>query len=410
MEHAGAQTDAQEFAIVDRRYLLVIPIPCFVDDRGGLWLERMWHHDLVAHLTYLKDFVLCAPRLPRDLKPDLVQFQAPPGGRASFVPLPSQTSFLRALLHLPRTAAVLWREIGQADIVHSAVGGWPYPLGWIANPLALLRGKRLVIVVESPWRLGRRGLRHRLLDMDLVRHWMARWACQRAHLALFTHASYRDALCGKNRANAYVTPAVWVNEADILEDAAAEASWSDKLREPVRLLFAGRLVESKGVEVLLAALHTLERDGVEVVVDIIGEGERRNACLQAAASLRSVRLSVLEPVPYGRPFFDLVRRYHALLVPSLSDEQPRIVFDANSQAVSVIATDTDGLRPHVDHGRTGWLVPAGDVPALAEAIARASRAATELRAMGFAALRASRGVTHQAMHQRRSHLLRQHCT
>jgi glycosyltransferase involved in cell wall biosynthesis len=162
--------------------------------------------------------------------------------------------------------------------------------------------------------------------------------------------------------------------------------------------------------VLLAALRALELKSVEVLVDIIGEGERREACLRAAADLRSVRLSVLEPVPYGKPFFELLRGYHAVLVPSLSDEQPRIVFDASSQAVPVIATDTDGLRPHVAHGRTGWLVPAGDVPALAAAVARASHAPSELRAMGLAALRVSRGVTHQVMHRTRSHLLRQHCS
>ena len=63
-----------------------------------------------------------------------------------------------------------------------------------------------------------------------------------------------------------------------------------------------------------------------------------------------------------------------------------MVFDANAQAVPVIASATDGLRPHVEHGRTGWLVPPGDSAALAAAIERAGASGPELRRMGLAAL------------------------
>jgi glycosyltransferase involved in cell wall biosynthesis len=410
---AQSQADDGGFALIDRRYLLVIPIPCYVDDAGAVWIERPWRQDLLEHLTYLKDFVLCAPRVRRGSQPDLVPLSLPPGARMSVAFLPPQTSLVRALLNAPRTASALWRAIGQAEIVHSGVGGSPYPLGWIANPLALLRGRRLVIVVESDWRCGgagRRSWKQRVKDMDPIRHLMARWSCDRAHLAIFTQPSYRAALRSRAPESAYVAPAVWVNEADILDDQAAEAAWAAKSRGPVRLLFAGRMLVSKGLDVLLASLRSLEAMGAAVQVDVIGEGERREACVKASAELRSVRLSVLDPVPYGKPFFELLRRYHALLVPSLSTEQPRILFDASAQAVPSIASDTDGVRPHVQHGATGWLVPPGDAAALASAIARASSASPELRSMGLAALRASRGATHKAMHRNRSQLIRKHCT
>jgi glycosyltransferase involved in cell wall biosynthesis len=239
---------------------------------------------------------------------------------------------------------------------------------------------------------------------------MAQWSCNHAQLALFTHVNYRTALCSQARAEAHVTPAVWVNDADILKDASAETAWEAKSREPVRLLFAGRLVPSKGVLVLLAALRSLDERGLEARVDLIGQGEEREACLRTATSLRAVRLSVLESVPYGKPFFELLGRYHALLVPSLTEEQPRVVFDANAQAVPVIASETGGLRPYVDHGKTGWLVPVGDVAALAAAVERANGSTSELRSMGLAALRASRGLTHRAMHRWRSRLIRKYCT
>jgi glycosyltransferase involved in cell wall biosynthesis len=320
---------------------------------------------------------------------------------------------LEALLQLPYTAGVLWRTIGQVDIVHSSVIGWPYPLGWIANPFAVLRGKRLVIVVESPWRvggMGRRGWKRRLLDMDPLREWLARWSCKRADLALFTHSRYRDALHTNKHGNAYVAPAVWVNEADILDERAAEDGWATKAGQPVRILFAGRLAAAKGIDVLLTALRSLDVRGVETSVDIIGDGELRDTCVQAAADFRAVDVSVLAPVPYGPDFFALLRRYHALVIPSLSDEQPRIVFDANAQAVPVIASDTDGLRPYVVHGATGWLVRSGDPEALASTLIRAGGAPSELRSMGLAALRATRALTHRAMHRSRSQAIFKHCS
>ena len=401
-----------ELAVIHARYLLVTPTPDYVDVDGRLWQERSWHQDFVAHLAYLKRLVACAPMLPRGGEPDLVRLDVS-GDGLELVHLPPQGSYLRMLASLPRTTWILWKAIGRADIVHSGIGGWPFPLGWIVNPIALLRRKKLLINVESDWRLGtagRRRLRQRLVDMDPVRDFMARWSCRHSHLSLFTHVNYRDELCGEDSPKAHVTPAVWVNESDLLDEGAAEAAWEAKAREPVRVLFAGRLLAAKGVGTVLAAARSLDARGIQAKIDFIGRGEEREACLEAAAACRAVRISVLEPVPYGASFFELLRRYHTLLVPSLSEEQPRIVFDGSAQAVPVIASDTGGLRPYVKPGETGWLVPPGDADALAAAIERANGAPQELRAMGLAALRASRGLTHQAMHRWRSRLIRDYLT
>jgi glycosyltransferase involved in cell wall biosynthesis len=397
------------FAVLDHPYLMVIHIPYYQDPHGDVWLTRLWHHDLVEHLSYLKDFILCAPRLPKGTEPDLVRLDVPRGVRVRFAPLPRRATRFQAFRALPRTILAVWRAVGDARIVHSGVGGWPYPLGWITNPVAKLRRRKLVIIVESSWRHGFPGSRTwptRLYDM--VADAVARWSCRRADLALFTQEAYRDALHRRGRGPAYVTPAVWINDADVVDDTAAEISWERKTAGAVRLLFAGRIETSKGIEVLLSALRSLEARGLRLQFDIIGAGKSRPSCEEAAATFRCVRLGVQDPVPYGRPFFELVRGYHGVVVPSMTDEQPRIVFDANAQAVPVIASDTDGLRPHVEHDVTGWLVPPGDSAALAAAIERASASAPELKRMGLAALTKTRGFTHQAMHRVRSQILKSH--
>lgn len=407
MQEDPMPASVEDFAILEQPYLLVTFIPYYQDERNDLWLERSWHHDLIAHWTYLKNFTVCAPCLRKGQEPNLVRVEPPPGAR--FIALPPQTSKLRALLASPRTGLTLWHAIREAHIIHSSVIGWPYPLGWIANPLAVFQRKRLLVVVESSWRRtvpGTSTWSYRLFDA--ISDQMARWSCSHADLALFTQPEYRAALHTRGRGVAYVTPAVWINEGDILDVGAATDSWARKVVEPVRFLFAGRLVSGKGVDVLLSALRILDSRGSRSQVDIIGHGDRRAACAETAASLVGVRLNLLEPVPYGKAFFELVQSYHVLLLPSLTDEQPRVVFDANARAVPVIASSTDGLRPHVEPGKTGWLVPPGDPEALATSMSEAALGAAMLRDWGMAALNATRGRTHRAMHQQRSRLIEKH--
>lgn len=84
----------------------------------------------------------------------------------------------------------------------------------------------------------------------------------------------------------------------------------------------------------------------------------------------------------------------ALVVIPLQDTPlpagPVVLLDAMALGRAVIATDTNGTRDYVRHGDTGWLVPPGDVDALADAIATLL-ADDDLRArLGAAAARATR--------------------
>lgn len=397
---------AETPAIIDKPYLMVTFIPCFLDDEGAVWLEQGWHHDLVEHLRYIIDFTLCAPKVRKAGQPNLLPVAVPEGVRFRFVELPDRSTAVKALVGLPKTLRVLWRAIGQAEVVHSSVIGWPYPLGWIVNPFAVMRRRALIIVVESSWRNDNPRPLSRL--ENAVKEAAARWSCRRATVALFTQPAYRDALYRGTPGRAYVTPAVWINEGDVLSETDARRLWDGKAKSPARMLFAGRLVAAKGLGVLLDALRILDQRGTRATVDIIGEGSLRENCVEAAEKLKTVKLTVLETVPYGAPFFKLVQGYHAVLIPSLSDEQPRVVFDANAQAVPVIASNTPGLRPHVENGTTGWLIDQGKPEVLAAAMEIAISDPDKLRSMGMHALLAVRGYTHVAMHRTRSHILRRH--
>src|SRR5450631_1409190 len=114
----------------------------------------------------------------------------------------------------------------------------------------------------------------------------------------------------------------------------------------VRLHFAGRLITDEGTRVLIDALREAanhHKSPLEIV--IIGSGELWHECSDLVREIQSssVRVSLLEPVSYGAPFLNLLRGFDAILVPSLSDEQPRLIFDAFSQAVPVLGSNTGGI-------------------------------------------------------------------
>jgi glycosyltransferase involved in cell wall biosynthesis len=400
---------SEDFATITVPYLLVLHIPYFVDAGGRVLLERSWHHDLIQHLHYLRGLTLAAPRrpLPADTR-QLIPIGEGLRERLGLVPLPPQTSRIHAIAELPRIIWALWRAIGQAEIVHTGIGGWPFPLGWLASPIAKLRRKKLLIVVESaPWTLsGKKGgsasLRKRV-EANLYER-MSKYCCRRADLSFYTQPVYLERYHRNGKGPAYVAPATWVNAENILEDAEAQLLWDAKMREQVRFLFAGRLVAEKGVKILLEAVEKLSRRGVRGAVHVIGEGILRDEVI-AAERTAPFSLKYFEPVPYGATFLDFLQRYHAIIVPSLSDEQPRILFDAAARGVAILASETDGLRPYVENDHSGRLIPPGDSAALAEAIASGAANPAVLRGFAMEALTRVRGKTHRAMHAERSRII-----
>jgi glycosyltransferase involved in cell wall biosynthesis len=230
-------------------------------------------------------------------------------------------------------------------------------------------------------------------------------------LAIFTQDEYRQSFLVHQPERGHVIHASWIDEDVIISDARAEVIWGDKIERNstgLAILFAGRLEPHKGVSVLLEAIRLVARKNIPVTLDILGSGELAAKCSEVSAELHgSTHVNMLGTVAYGPPLFELLRRYHAVILPSISDEQPRIVYDAYSQGVPALASATAGLRDCIRESQTGWLVEPNNVDELSGVIERAASNIEELRRMGMEALRVARSMTHQRMHLERQLLLLQ---
>lgn len=140
---------------------------------------------------------------------------------------------------------------------------------------------------------------------------------------------------------------------------------------PLRIGFLGRWQETKGVQILVAALQQLPRSlPVELIIhathaDQHGQANREKILAIAA---QDSRIQIRDPlsradVPGAIAQFDL------LAVPSQWLETgPLVVLEAHAVGTPVIGSDLGGIAELVRHGKDGWLVPATDLQAWVTAI------------------------------------------
>lgn len=147
-----------------------------------------------------------------------------------------------------------------------------------------------------------------------------------------------------------------------------------------RLLCIGRLCEQKGQPLLLEAAHKLTIRGVAFELVLAGDGEMR------AEIERLIARYQLQTVVHvtGWISSDEVRAEllaaRALVLPSFAEGLPVVIMEAMALRRPVISTFVAGIPELVVAGEHGWLVPAGDADALADAMQSCLDASDEILA------------------------------
>ncbi|WOF44581.1 glycosyltransferase family 4 protein [Sphingopyxis indica] len=138
------------------------------------------------------------------------------------------------------------------------------------------------------------------------------------------------------------------------------------------ICFMGRLTQLKGVPVLLDALGTLKKRGIEFKALLGGDGDIEG--YRAVAK----RLSVEDQVEFlGWLNVDDVqlayRRSDIFVLPSLVENQPMAILEAMAHGLPVVASNVGAVPSQVIEGETGLIVHPGDALSLADALERLCR-------------------------------------
>ncbi|MES2500735.1 MAG: glycosyltransferase [Pseudomonadota bacterium] len=395
-------------------YLLVLfSVPCMRNANNALCISLAWAKDLIEHTKYIEKLTLISYFSDETPLADAVEIEHNPGLKnVRFVMIPKPSNTLHALRMLPKTISIIWHEISKAQIVHSAVAGWPIPEAWIICPMLVFKRRFHFINVESAfWRIpkGQTGSIKQKIRAAICER-LNKWCVQSADLSTFTQDAYKNTLLGKQQHKGFVIPATWIDADNIVKPellAGLIQSKSAQINKPIKLVFAGRLVLEKGILLLIQAVSELLDQGYLLSLDIIGDGALLRECEQLIqANKKQSSIKMLGTVQYGPDFFSLLHGYDLMVIPSLSDEQPRNVFDAFSQGLPVLCADTAGLMQCVDQ-KTGYFFKTGDIESLKNQLIEIMQNRQALVNLSSACVDAVSNMTHKKMHEKRLEILNQ---
>ncbi|MFW6049737.1 MAG: glycosyltransferase family 4 protein [Myxococcota bacterium] len=265
---------------------------------------------------------------------------------------------------------LVWRQLGERiragewDVVHRITPVSPA----LPSPIARrLRRARVPFVVGPlnggvPWPAPFAGLRRRegewLSSVRGMHRWLPGHAATRRHASAIVVASrttYRE-LAPRYRSRCVYIP-----------ENAVDAAWSPRSavrepRAPLRVVFVGRLVPLKCVDVLVEAAAPLCRDG-RLRIDVIGDGPERGRLeglvrrLDVADAVRLLGWVPHEELPVR------LREQDAFGFPSVREFGGGAVLEGMAAGLAPVVVDYGGPAELV-RDDSGYRVPLGDRDAL----------------------------------------------
>lgn len=385
--------------MIDKSYVLFTRIHLVRTQSGRLYCDPLWAKDLGLHLDYISDFRICCPIVySNDVQglEDITEYTI-----RHIFELRKDYGLRSVIKNLIPNLAGVMKACRGARIVHSGGAGWAFPLSFYLFLLRPFFSFQWVIVIESSfWMLNedekptlRKFISHHAHKIILSR------CLRQADARIFTQSMYRKFFLGEETTRTLIAPATWINEENLASPEVITKRHLERTGKTVQMIFPARLEEEKGVLVLFDAIAHLKNLGVRADITIMGSGKLDEKCKAfALKEFGSVRVMCREPVKYGSEFYNALCSYDVVLVPNLKDEQPRIIFDAFSQGLGVIASDTSGILDITIDGENAVICRRGDPLSLAEAICHVIGRPDLVLQMGLSGLSYAKGKTHLQMH------------
>jgi glycosyltransferase involved in cell wall biosynthesis len=145
-----------------------------------------------------------------------------------------------------------------------------------------------------------------------------------------------------------------------------------KPRETKRILFVGRLMEVKGVDILIKAFSKfLKIDSLsDYALDIVGDGPELDSLQQLSRQEQVEEKITFHGSKQKSEIAGFYRNADLFVLPSrttaLGEKEGLglVVLEAMMSGVPVIGTNCGGIKETIEHGKTGIIIPENDVNAL----------------------------------------------
>ena len=362
------------------RYLYVIQVP-ITESEDGWQMPRSAALDLLAHRLMLPAEVtltLAAPVLPMNAPALTVEpMELLPG--IEIVPLCYANTLRDGLKFLFSNRQAIARAVSGADFVHTSCGGFPFFLapGFLAHRAALRKDIPRLFVMDCDL-VGKLETDQIALSPSLVKRtiwklyarisWKLFKFCLETATVTFLLGRGVTSRYGSFAHNPLEIYQPIVGPEFIIGEAEFNAKCTDLEQGATpRLSFVGRLAPEKGLEVMLTALAILKDEGLPFEAHIYGDGPCLEQYRSMAESLAlNDRIVFHGQVVWGKELFAALHKNHLQVVPHLTLEMTRNVFDGMAAGCGLIASDSEALKELMAESGAGVCFPLGQAAGLAD--------------------------------------------
>jgi glycosyltransferase involved in cell wall biosynthesis len=273
--------------------------------------------------------------------------------------------YYRGPMQFARRALAVRRALrGAADAADALLMRVPSTLANVLAPIVQRAGRPYAVeVLGDPYEVFGPGVvRHPL--RPLLRRWYAR--SQRRQCAGAAAAAYVTQ--SRLQARYPASPEAWQTHYSSLaladEAFVAAPRPASCASPPFRLITIAKLAQMyKGVDVLIDALAACVGRGLDLQLEIIGDGAFRAQLERQAASLGvAQRVHFHGHVASGKPVYDLLDAADLFVLPSRTEGLPRSMIEAMARALPCVGSTAGGVSELLP---PELMVPPGDATALA---------------------------------------------
>ncbi len=268
---------------------------------------------------------------------------------------------------------VLWLVLARGIdvlIAHDPYIGGAAALG---KTLARLCGRRPALVVETRGEMDKGLFGQRRMPLEafwrFVMRRVARYSLGQADALRAISASTRRQLRALEAGKPLLSFMSWT-DSQVFAGAVSPRPVSQRHE----VLFAGALIPRKGVHVLLDAFQRVRVSHPRARLRLVGRAANRDYAAALRRKVQELKLERQVVFEEQMPQEELAQRMVAarlLVLPSLSEGLGKVIIEAMLCGTPVMGSHVDGIPEIIEEGVTGWLVPPGDVDALAKKLRHA---------------------------------------
>lgn len=141
-----------------------------------------------------------------------------------------------------------------------------------------------------------------------------------------------------------------------------------RLSRPLRILFAGQLNRSKGVDRVIEVCDELVKKGFDVVLDVAGDGFERSAfekfAIESDLNGRVIFHGMVSRVKLN----ELYANAHIILFPSASEGWPKVLSEAMAFGVVPVASNVSSIPQVLNELDCGLAIPPFDIDTMVEEV------------------------------------------